>query len=175
MPIELRKLNTSINVNTTLYYGLHDHREHHMCYVKFGRNSIRGNLHWHFLMFSLTIHFIYHATYAWIKGGLRNTFFLSTSNSKEPAARWDLSREHYLWMNLKKICKCFSWGYGLMVDLVASGLHLDSMVLKVFTILNDSVILWKKKRELKGSFPVSFILSINWYLDSWGIASHCAK
>ena len=41
---------------------------------------------------------------------------------------------------------CFSergtWGHGLVVDLAVLGLRLDSMILKVFSNLNDSMILY---------------------------------
>lgn len=144
--------------------------------MKFGRNPVRENQHWYWHMFSLTIHFIYHTTHAWRKGRLRGTFLVSTRNCKEPADRWDLPREHWshhLWRYLKNLQM---WLLSIWVSGGFSSIR--------FTVEPDNPKglfhpKWfydsMKKRELKGSFPVNFILSINWYLDSWGIASHCAK
>ncbi|KAK4825110.1 LOW QUALITY PROTEIN: hypothetical protein QYF61_024001 [Mycteria americana] len=41
----------------------------------------------------------------------------------------------------KKTCRCGAQGHGLVVDLAVLGLRLDSMILKVFSNLNDSLIL----------------------------------
>ena len=38
-------------------------------------------------------------------------------------------------------CRCGAHGHGLVVDLVALGLRLDLMILRVFSNLNDSMIL----------------------------------
>jgi len=39
------------------------------------------------------------------------------------------------------MCRCGTLGHGLMVDLAVFGLHLQSMILRAFSNLSDSMIL----------------------------------
>lgn len=46
-----------------------------------------------------------------------------------------------LYAGIRKTCRCAPYGHSLVVNLEVFGLQLDSMVLRVFSNLNDSVIL----------------------------------
>ena len=40
------------------------------------------------------------------------------------------------------MCRCGTWGHGLVVDVTVLGKWLNSVILKVFSGLNNSVNMW---------------------------------